>query len=146
MPNKKRDVWNFQIWEEGRFFILGPSVRFPPPPPPPPPPHPGTFIFSYIHRLGHFFLVQTFEFHFFFRKLNILGGGGGGLVGRFCGYNFGSLQNWTIFRGHFYTLEWQGTEWRIFFWLLKFQIFIWGAWNSWYFWVNGRCWTLAYVW
>ena len=43
--------------------------------------------------------------------------------------------------------EGQGTQWRIYFGLLKFQIFIWGAWNSWYFlWVNGRCWALAYVW
>ena len=31
--------------------------------------------------------------------------------------------------------------------LLKFQIFIWGAWNSWYFLgVNDRCWARAYLW
>ena len=35
----------------------------------------------------------------------------------------------------------------IFFWgFLKFQIFFWGAWNSWYFWgLKGRCWAPAYV-
>ena len=43
----------------------------------------------------------------------------------------GSSHNWTIFRGHFMLFrvfsEGQGTEWRIFLGLLKFQIFIWGA-------------------
>ena len=31
--------------------------------------------------------------------------------------------------------------------LLKFQMFFWGAWNSWYFLgVKGRCWAGAYIW
>ena len=60
----------------------------------------GTLIFSYIHRLGTFFLVQNFEFQYFFwffRKINT-----------FLGYEdfvdifWGSSQNWTIFRGYFY--------------------------------------------
>ena len=38
------------------------------------------------------------------------------------------VQNWDIFG------------------LLKFQLFFWSAWNSWYFFgVNGRCWVRAYV-
>ena len=43
----------------------------------------GTLIFSYIHRLGSFLGVQNFEF-------------------KYCGYFWGSSQNWTVFRGHFY--------------------------------------------
>ena len=60
----------------------------------------------------------------------------------------GSSQNWTIFRGHFDAFKDQGTEWRIFFGFLTFQIFIWGAWNSWYFFflVTARWWARAYVW
>ena len=64
-------------------------------------------IFSYIRRLGPFFGVRNFEFHFFF-----FGGGGGGVqkmnifwVWRFCGNFLGSSQNWTIFKGHFYAFS-----------------------------------------
>ena len=57
-----------------------------------------------------------------FRKLNILGE-----YGDFVDTFLGSSQNWTIFRGHFDAFKGQGTEWRIFLGLLKFQIFIWGA-------------------
>ena len=62
-----------------------------------------------------FFWVQNFEFQYFWGYedfLDIFGG---------------SSQNWTIFRGYFYAFKGQGSEWRIFFGLLKFQIFIWGA-------------------
>ena len=134
MPNKKRCLI-FQIWE-GRFFILGPSVC-------PTPPR-GTLIFSCIRRLRLFLGVQKFWISIFFgvfRKLNV----------------FGSMKILWIFFGvitkfdytmHFRVFsEGQGTKWRIFLGLLKFQIYIWGAWNSWYFWgVNGRCWAWAYVW
>ena len=44
--------------------------------------------------------------------------------------------------------EGQGTEWRIFFGLLRFKIFIWGASTSIpdiFFFVNGRCWAGAYI-
>ena len=33
-----------------------------------------------------------------------------------------SSQNWTIFRGHFYAYQGQGTKWGYFLGLLKFQI------------------------
>ena len=64
-----------------------------------------------------------------FRKMNIFGGGGGmKILWIFFG---GSSQNWTIFRGHFLHFKFfsysQGTELGIFFGLLKFQIFFWGA-------------------
>ena len=47
----------------------------------------GTVIFSYIRRLGPFFLGQIFEFQYFlvFRKMNI-----------FWGMNI----LWIFFRGH----------------------------------------------
>ena len=59
----------------------------------------GTLIFSYIHRLGSFFGVQNFEFQYLwgFQKNEY-----------FLGYEdfvdtfWGSSQNWTILRGHFY--------------------------------------------
>ena len=60
----------------------------------------------------------------------------------------GSSQNYLeVISMHFRVIsEGQGTEWRIFFGLLKCQIFIWGAWNSWYFFLmNGRCWARAYI-
>ena len=37
----------------------------------------------------------------------------------------GSLQNWTIFSGHFYAFK--GAEWGLFLGVLKFLIFFWGA-------------------
>ena len=63
----------------------------------------GTLIFSYIRRLWLFFII----FFFFW------GGGGGGVQNiefqYFCGFSedfvdifWGSSQNWTVFRGHFY--------------------------------------------
>ena len=62
----------------------------------------GTLISSYIRRLGSFFGVQNFEFHYFlgFQKNEY-----------FLGYEdfvdiFGrSSQNWTIFWGHFYAFK-----------------------------------------
>ena len=61
----------------------------------------GTLIFSYIRWPGLFFRVQNFEFQYFWGK-KIL---------------------W-IFFGIITKLDYQGTDWRIFFGLLKFQIFI----------------------
>ena len=46
--------------------------------------------------------VQSFEFQYFLvliEKWIFFG------VWRFCGYFLGSLQNWTIFRGHFYAFK-----------------------------------------
>ena len=49
----------------------------------------GTLILSYIHRLGSFFGVQNYEFHFFWgggvrggfsKMIFFFGGGGGGVV------------------------------------------------------------------
>ena len=74
--NKKRYLI-FQICEEERFFILGPFVSQ------------GTYFGFKILNFNIFFGI--------FRKLNI-----------FVGMKilwilfWGSSQNWTIFRGHFY--------------------------------------------
>ena len=49
-----------------------------------------------IRRLGSIFGVKNFEFQYFVgfsEKMNIF----------FAGYFLGSSQNWTIFRGYFYT-------------------------------------------
>ena len=64
----------------------------------------------------------------FFRKLNILGGGGSEDFGDiFGGYHKIGLYL-EVISMHFRVFsEGQGTEWRIFLGLLKFQIFIWGA-------------------
>ena len=92
----------------------------------------GTLIFSYMRRVGLFFRIQNFEFQYFwgFQKTEY-----------FIGYEdifWGSSQNWIyIYRsfgcilGSFLKVKvqngGQGTEWRIVFGLLKFQILIWGA-------------------
>ena len=87
-----------------------------------------------MRRLRLFFGFQNFKFQYLFffwggggvRKLNIFGG---------------MKILWIFFRGHHKIglylevismhfrvfSEGQGTEWRIFFGLLKVQIFIWGA-------------------
>ena len=97
---------------------LGLSVCFPPR-------GGGTLIYSYIRRLGLFFWFKILNFNIFgvFIKLNI----------------FGDMKIlWILFRkiGLYLEVismhlrvfsESQGTEWRIFFWLLKVQIFIWGS-------------------
>ena len=65
----------------------------------------GTLIFSYICRLGSFFLVFGFEI----LNFNIFGGFQKNKY--FFGYEYfvdiflGSSQNWTIFRGHFYAFK-----------------------------------------
>ena len=61
----------------------------------------GTLIFSYIHRLRLFYGGQNLNFNILwvFRKLNNFGGMK--ILRIFLG---GTLQNWTIFRGHFYAL------------------------------------------
>ena len=63
----------------------------------------GTLIFSYIRRLWPFLGVQNFEFQYFggFSKKKNWGGGG---YENFMDIFMGSSQNWTILRGHFYTL------------------------------------------
>ena len=56
-------------------------------------------IFSYIRRLGTFFWVQNFDFQYFWgvsEKQIFLG------YEDFVDIFWGSSQNWTIFRGHFY--------------------------------------------
>ena len=64
-------------------------------------------IFIYIRRLGPFLGVQNLEFQYFFF---FWGGGEGGFqkYHYFWGYEDfvdTSLQNWTGFRGHFYTFQ-----------------------------------------
>ena len=80
-----------------------------------------TLIFSCIRRLGLFWGFKNLNFNIFggFRKLNILGGGGGMKI---LWIFFGVItMQFRVFS------ESQGTKWRILFGLLKFQIFIWGA-------------------
>ena len=100
------------------------------------------FIFSCICWLGLFGVFNTLNFNIFGVSENWIFLG----VWRFCWYFWViTILDYTMHLRVF--SEGQGTQWRIFFGLLKFQIFIWGAWNSWYFLlVNGRCWALAYVW
>ena len=50
----------------------------------------GTLIFSYIRRLGSSFRVQNFEFQYFWGYEDLMD------------IFWGSSENWTIFRGHFY--------------------------------------------
>ena len=59
----------------------------------------GTLIFSYIRRLGSFFGVKILNFNIFlgFQKNKYFLG-----CDDFVDIFWGSLQNWTIFRGHFY--------------------------------------------
>ena len=55
---------------------------------------------SYIRRLGSFFGVQNFEFQYllgFSEKIHIFWG-----MKILWIFFWGSSQNWTIFRGHFY--------------------------------------------
>ena len=63
----------------------------------------GTLIFSDIRRLASFFLVQNFEFQYFwgFSEKRIFF-----WVCRFCGYFFGVITklDYIYFRGHFYAL------------------------------------------
>ena len=88
-----------------------------------------TLIFSYILRPGLFLGVQNFDFQYFYffflKKLNILEYED--FVNIFWGHHKIGLYL-DVISMHFRVLsESQGKEWRIFFGLLKFQIFIWGA-------------------
>ena len=92
----------------------------------------GTLIFSCICRLGLFWGVQIFLISIFlggFRKLNFFGGM------KILWIFFGIIikLDYTM---HFRVFsEGQGTKWRIYFGLLKFQFLG----------VNGRCRAQAYV-
>ena len=86
----------------------------------------GTLIFSYIRRFWLFLGVQNFEFQYFggIQKtvwifFFFLGGGGGH-------HKIGLYLEVISMRFRVFS-EGQGTEWRIFFGLLKLQIFKWGA-------------------
>ena len=71
-------------------------------------------------------------------NFNIFGGfqkteyfGGMKIMWIFFGGHYKIGLNLEVISMHFrLSSEGQRTEWRIFFGLLKFQIFIWGAWNS----------------
>ena len=72
---------------------------------------------------------KILHFNFFFQKTeNFFGGGGKKILWIYFGghdiiglyLEVISMHFWVFFEG-------QGTEWRIFIGLLKFQIFIWGA-------------------
>ena len=65
-------------------------------------PQGGTLIFSYIRRLGPFFLVQNFEFRYvlgFQKNKYFL------VYENFVDIFLESSQNWIIFRGHFYAFQ-----------------------------------------
>ena len=92
--------------------------------------HPGGLLYFHAYvGSGYFWDFKILNF-------NILGGGGGG--GGFRKLNIFKVMKivWTFF-GVITKLdctmhcrvfsEGQGTKWRIYFGLLKFQIFIWGA-------------------
>ena len=92
----------------------------------------GGGVLLYFHAYvgsGYFARVQNFEFQY-------LGGGGGGVSEYFLNI-FGGMKILWIFYGVITKLDYtrhfrvfsksQGTKWRIYFGLLKFQIFIWGA-------------------
>ena len=83
-----------------------------------------TLIFSCIRRLGLFLGVQNFEFQYFggvFRKLNIF------KVMKILWTFFGVITKLDYTMHCRVFSEGQGTKWRIYFGLLKFQIFIKGA-------------------
>ena len=86
-----------------------------------------TLIFSCIRRLWLFFGVQNFEFQYLF--FFFWGGGGGSddFVDIFWGHHKIEQYLEVIFMHFRVFSEGQGTEWRIFFGLLKRQIFIWGS-------------------
>ena len=112
-----------------------------------------TLIFSYMRRLGSFFFWGGGG-GFKVLNFNILGGFQKNeyVLGfeNFVDIFWGSSQNWTKFRGHFYAF------YGLFLWpryrmgdifggLLKFQIFF-GCLKFLIFsLVNGRCWARAYV-
>ena len=85
---------------------------------------PGTLIFSCIRRLVLFLGVSILNFNIF---------GGFQKTEYFWGYEDFVDIFWGVITKLDYTMhfrvfsEGQGTKWRIFFGLLKFQIFIWGA-------------------
>ena len=92
-------------------------------------------MFSYIHRLGSFFGFKILNFNIFYgfsEKIIFF------WVRRFCGYFFffwgggGGHHEIGLYLGvismHFRVFSsGQGTEWRYFFGMLKFQIFFGGA-------------------
>ena len=96
----------------------------------------GGGVLLYFHAFvgsGYFWGFKIFEFQY----LGGGGGGGGQKTEYFWGYEdfvdiFGVITKLDTMHFRVFS-EGQGTKWRIFFELLKFQILIWGAWNSWYF-------------
>ena len=106
-----------------------------------------TLIFSYIRRLGSFYLGSKFWISIFFgvfRKINIFWGM------KIMWIFFGVVTKLDYIWGSYLCILWSFLRsWHrmgIFLGLLKFQIFFRGAWISWYFWgVKGRCWARAYV-
>ena len=111
---------------------------------------PGGGAFTLIRRLGSFFFfgggggVKILNFNFLgvFQKKNG--------VWRFCGYFWGDIQNWTIFRGHFYAFYGLFLRSRYqmgdIFWVATISNIFRDAWNSWFFGVYSRCRARAYVW
>ena len=81
----------------------------------------GTLIFSYIRRLWLFWGVQNIEFQYIFRGFQKI-------LWIFLGGHHKIELYLEVISMHFRVFsEGQGTEWRIFFGLLKLQISIWGA-------------------
>ena len=87
----------------------------------------GTLKFLYIRRHGLFFLGSKFEFQYFWglqKNKKIWG------YEDFVDMFWGSLQNWPIFRGHFYAFQFFFLKGKVqnggYFWqLLKFKTFFW---------------------
>ena len=66
-------------------------------------PQGSTLIFSYIRRLGSFFLVKNFEFQYFFGFSEKMIFWGMKILWIFFFFlGGGASQNWTIFRDHFF--------------------------------------------
>ena len=101
---------------------------------------PGRGVLWYFHTYvgsGYFFFfwfkILNFNIFWSFEKNEYFLG-----VWRFCGYLLGVITKFGEFEGHFYAFEGlvsgKGTELGSYLGLLKFRIFLGGAWSSWYFW------------
>ena len=95
----------------------------------------GTLIFSCIRRLWLFLGLKILNFNLFIYYFFFCGGGGGGggggvqmILRIFFGGSSQIGLYLEVISMHFRVFsEGQGTGWRIFFGLLKRQIFIWGT-------------------
>ena len=114
---KQNGIFEISDLRGSFFFILGPSVCG------------GGGVNLYFHAyvgLGYFGGFKILNFNIFgdFLKTEYFWGYED-FMDIFWGHHKIGLNNAALHLRVF--SEGQGTKWRIFFWLLKFQIFIWGA-------------------